>query len=276
MSDDSAGADSATGLVQRRSEDGQEDDWGNDGLEGEEVLDLGVRNAQERQLEQKVEEKADHASGRNALVEGNMVGNVGVAWPNSREQDSHALSSSRCLYTEPNNGKNTTGQDDEVAEVITEWHTCEYREGSVELYQVSMNQTGCLNPSTYSGTHSAVDSDDQTHDEVTENASADGQLPTQADSNDGGSNFPVGHSPGVGHPVSNIGAPIPCSLGGWNWIEISVGSILGSSETACFLSDFKAEVGYASPACRTMGDIDGLDVGGDGRALVLVDGLLVV
>lgn len=37
----------------------------------------------------------------------------------------------------PDDGKNTAGQDDEVAEIVAEWHASENRERSVKLFQVS-------------------------------------------------------------------------------------------------------------------------------------------
>lgn len=59
--DDRAVADCAASLVQRGSEDCQEDDRRDDRLEGEEILDLGVWDAQERQLEQEVQEEGDES-----------------------------------------------------------------------------------------------------------------------------------------------------------------------------------------------------------------------
>lgn len=102
--------------------------------------------------------------------------------------------------------------------------------------------TRCCAGDTYSGTHPTVDGDDHTHDSVTQNTGTDSQFPTQTDSDDGGSDFPVGDSPGVSHPIGDISTPVPCSLGRRDRVEIGVGGILGSRKTAFLLSDFKVEV----------------------------------
>ena len=59
-------------------------------------------------------------------------------------------------------------------------------------------------------------------------------------------NLPVGDSPGVGHPVGDVRAPIPCSLGWWDGIEIRIGKVLRLCEAALFLSDFPCEVAKPS------------------------------
>lgn len=75
-------------------------------------------------MEQEVQQEADHSSGCDALVQADVVGNVGKAGPDGCEQDDHALSACGSLDAEPDNGEDATGQDDEVAEVVSEWHAC--------------------------------------------------------------------------------------------------------------------------------------------------------
>ena len=59
LCDDRAVADGSTGLVQRGAEDCQEDNGRDDRFEPEEILDLSIRNTQEWQLEQKVQEEGN-------------------------------------------------------------------------------------------------------------------------------------------------------------------------------------------------------------------------
>ena len=77
--------------MQCGAEDSQEDDRRNNTLQGEEILNLGVRDAQEWNLEQEVQEETNHAAGSDALTDGDVVGNVGKAGPDGCEQNSHAL-----------------------------------------------------------------------------------------------------------------------------------------------------------------------------------------
>lgn len=99
ISDDCATADSTASLVQGRSKDGEKDYRGNDGFESKEVLHLCVRNAEERQLQQEVQEKRDEARGRQALAFGYVVWDVLETGPDSCEKNSHALSTSDSLDT---------------------------------------------------------------------------------------------------------------------------------------------------------------------------------
>jgi hypothetical protein len=168
LGDDGAVADGTASSAQSVTKDSQEDDWSNDTLEGEEVLDLGVRNAQEGQLEQEVEHEAAHACGRDAFVFGNVIGDVCKAGPDGCEQDGHALTSGGGLHTEPDNGENTARQDNKVTEEVAEWHTCKHRERSVK-----------------GSTHSAVDGDDETHDGVSEHTGSNGHSPAETDCNHG-------------------------------------------------------------------------------------------
>jgi hypothetical protein len=58
---------------------------------------LGIRDAEEGKLEQKVEQEADHPRRGDALAGGDVVGDVGKAGPDGREQDGHALAARRGL-----------------------------------------------------------------------------------------------------------------------------------------------------------------------------------
>ena len=104
----------------------------------------------------------------------------------------------------------------------------------MKLFQVSSAQLSSLKDTTHSGAHSAIDGNDDTHDSVAEDTGTDCHSPAEADGNDGRScakkvsgtplsltqvstdesltNFPIGDSPGVGHPVGYVRAPIPCAL----------------------------------------------------------------
>ena len=89
----------ATGPAEGVTEYGQENHWRDHTLEGEEVLDFGVRNAEEGKLKQEVEHKATHSGGGNALAGWYVVGDVLKAWPYSRKQDRHTLTARGGLYT---------------------------------------------------------------------------------------------------------------------------------------------------------------------------------
>lgn len=97
--DDGAAANGAPRLVQGVAKDGEENNWRNDGLESEEILDLCVGNAQEGQLEQEVEEECHESGSRKALALGHMVGNSGETWPNCLEQNGYTLSAGDRLNT---------------------------------------------------------------------------------------------------------------------------------------------------------------------------------
>jgi hypothetical protein len=97
--DDLTVADGATSSAQSVAENSQENNWCDNTLEGEEVLNLGVRNAEEGELKQEVEDKSTHSCCGDALAFGNVIGDVGKAWPDGCEQDGHALTSSRGLDT---------------------------------------------------------------------------------------------------------------------------------------------------------------------------------
>ena len=60
---------------------------------------LGVRNAQEGNLEEEVEHKATHSSCGDTFAQRYVVRDIGKAWPDSCEQDDHALTTSRGLDT---------------------------------------------------------------------------------------------------------------------------------------------------------------------------------
>ena len=192
---------------------------------------------------------------------------------------------------EPDDSENAAGQDDKVAEVVAEWHTCENRERSMKLSQVISAQLSSCMDTTHFGTHSAIDGNDDTHDSVTKDTGANCHFPAEADSNDGRSctiqssapplsksfnsrsqvlkfqpdnshgekltDFPVRNGPGIGHPVSYIGAPIPSPFRRRNGIEIGIGGILRGRETAGLLADLEAEVGEASLSASRVTDFDG-------------------
>lgn len=109
--------------MQGGTENGQEDDRCNKTLEREEILNLGgvshvsrglaaggwdglaatpylgVRDTQEGNLKQEVEQKANHSSCGDTLTVWYFVGDVGKAWPDGSEQYGHALTASRGLNT---------------------------------------------------------------------------------------------------------------------------------------------------------------------------------
>jgi hypothetical protein len=88
---------------------------------------------------------------------------------------------------------------------------------------------------THNGTHSAINSNDETHDSVAKDTGADCHFPAEANGDHGRScatkvsapphsnsidqarrggltNFPVRDRPGVSHPVGDIRAPVPGAL----------------------------------------------------------------
>ncbi len=55
----------------------------------------------------------------------------------------------------------------------------------MKLFQVSSAQLSSLKETTHSGTHSAIDCNDDTHDGVAKDTGADCHFPVEADGNDG-------------------------------------------------------------------------------------------
>jgi hypothetical protein len=99
LCDDSAVGDGTASLVQSGTEDGQENNWCNNRLKSEEILNLGIRNTQEWQLEQEVQYEGAHASSGDTLVFRNVIWNVLKAWPYRCEQDFHTLTTGGGLDT---------------------------------------------------------------------------------------------------------------------------------------------------------------------------------
>lgn len=99
MCDDSAVGDGTASFVQCGTEDGQENNWCNNRLESEEVLNLGIWNTQEWELEQKVQYEAAHACSGDTLVVRNVIRDVLEAWPYRCEQDFHTLTTGGGLDT---------------------------------------------------------------------------------------------------------------------------------------------------------------------------------
>ena len=225
---------------------------------------LCVGDAEEGKLQQEVKHKATHACRGNALALWDVIGDVGEAGPDGSEQDSHALAACRGLHPKPNDGEDAAGDNDEVAEVVSKRHAREHGEGRVK-----------------SGTHPAVDGDDKTHDGVAEHTGADGILPVEADGDDGRSDLPVRHGPGVGHPVGHICAPVPRALGRRNRVEIGIGGSRADGEAARFLTHLQTEAREASLERGHATDFNGLHAGGDevllvgGRGLALIRGAIV-
>lgn len=111
---------------------------------------------------------------------------------------------------------------------------------------------------THRSTHSAIDGNDQTHDEVAENTGADGHSPAEADGDHGRSDFPIGDSPRVGHPVGDVGLPGPCALGWRDGVKVGVGGIFRRREAALFLVNCETE---ARQAAFEAGRLTNFDVG---------------
>lgn len=59
-------------------------------------------------------------------------------------------------------------------------------------------------------------------------------------------NFPIGDSPCISHPVCHIRTPIPRTFRWRNRIEIGIGSIFRYRETALLLTNLEAEAGKAT------------------------------
>lgn len=140
---------------------------------------------------------------------------------------------------EPDNGKDAAGQDNEVAEVVSKRHASKNGKRSVKR-----------------STHSAVNGDHETHDEVAEDAGAYGRSPAEADGNHGRSDFPVRDGPGIGHPIGDIGLPGPCALGRGDRVEVGVGSIFGGREAALLLVDCETEAGETPFEAGCVTDLD--------------------
>ena len=60
---------------------------------------LCVWDAQKWQLDQEIDEKANHSSRGDTLVFRNMIGDISITRPDGSEQDCHTLTASRCLDT---------------------------------------------------------------------------------------------------------------------------------------------------------------------------------
>ena len=66
-------------------------------------------------------------------------------------------------------------------------------------------------------------------------------------------NFPVGHCPGIGHPVGNISTPVPCSLRRRDRVEIGVGQIRRLRKTTRLLTDLQTEARQYPPLGHVTG-----------------------
>ncbi len=82
--------------------------------------------------------------------------------------------------------------------------------------------------------------------------------------------FPVRDSPGVGHPVGDIRAPVPGPLGRRDRVEIGIGGSFCGGKAALLLTDRKAEAGQASLEGGHMTSFDRLDGGSGWGAILLV------
>jgi hypothetical protein len=76
------------------------------------------------------------------------------------------LTSRHGLHTKPDDGEDSAGEDNEVAEVVSKRHASEDREGSMQ-----------------SGSYASIDGDDNAHDKIAEHAGPDGHFPIQTDGN---------------------------------------------------------------------------------------------
>lgn len=85
LSNDRAVTDGASSLVQGIAKNGQENNRCNNRLQSEEVLDFGVRNAEERQLKQEVQQKSYHSLGVNTLIVRYVIRDVLVARPDGSQ-----------------------------------------------------------------------------------------------------------------------------------------------------------------------------------------------
>ena len=144
---------------------------------------------------------------------------------------------------------------------------------------------------TYNGTNSAIDGNHDTHHSVAENASADCHFPAQTGSDQGRSctkrfrpalteseehialtDFPIGHGPGVGHPIGYVGLPGPCSVAWRNGVEVGIGRVCAHGKTTGFLRDGQAEA-EAFLECGRLTHFDRLDLrGARGAKLLLAIG----
>lgn len=95
LGDDGAVSDRSASFGQCAAENGQEHYRCNDTLKCEEILDFGVGDAQEGQLEEEVKYESAHSSRGDSFAFGNVIWDVGEARPDCGEQNSHALSA-RC------------------------------------------------------------------------------------------------------------------------------------------------------------------------------------
>ena len=83
-------------------------------------------------------------------------------------------------------------------------------------------------------------------------------------------NFPVRNGPRIGHPVGDIGAPVPGALGRRDRVEVGIGGVFGRSKAALLLTDLPAEVREAPLEARHLAAAGGLDGRGGGRAVLLL------
>jgi hypothetical protein len=186
----------------------------------------------------------------------------------------------------------------------------------MKLFQVSSLSLLKKGGATHNGTHSAIDGNNETHDSVAQDTGDDCQFPAETDVDHGRScttkisapprsldftlktctslsldstdeaprggltNFPVRDRPGVGHPVGDIGAPVPGALGRRDGVEIGIGGSRRGGKAALLLTDLQAEARQqASPNARhvtCLGCVR-LDGGsGWGAILLVVEQFVVV
>lgn len=150
---------------------------------------------------------------------------------------------------------------------------------------------------TYSRTHSTIDRNHETHDRVTQNTGANSHSPAETDVDHGRrcaaqvsapprsprhearrrgllTNFPVRHCPGIGHPVGDIRAPVPCPLRRRDGVEISIGSAVRRGKAALLVTDCETEAAFLQAGHVTSDN--GLVGGGDGGAILLIEGFIIV
>lgn len=93
-------ANRASGLMQRTPKHRQKDNRRNNRLEAKKVLHLMIGDAQEGDLQEEVDEEADHAFCVDTLrFEADVVGDVCVVRGHGGEEDDHALSACCSLDT---------------------------------------------------------------------------------------------------------------------------------------------------------------------------------
>ena len=197
------------------------------GLEDEKPLELVRRDEQDRELDAPEDQVADHALGRDTDALGDVVRDVQVGRPDGTDDLRHGRRARVGLDGMPEEGCDSSGDDGEAGEVPAEGGAHGHGEGDMET-------------STDHAVEDQGNGADQTAKDDADDSLAPGldprlvscvllpmehpgDIPGEAEGDDGGRSHPALGIEGVGEPVSEDGPRRPCSSFHGGHIAVDVG-----------------------------------------------------